>query len=529
METSVLKYFANRLLPRRGEVPLVAIPTRGVPALCDELVPIRRPHFELREGGLFFLVSRRPHAELDGQEQALWSAIDGTASFGVLRQSFPGLDALVSRFWTLGVVELAETSFRNDRGRILVVEPHMDDAVLSVGGLMWQRRHEAEFCVLAVASESNFTSYHKMDRPYYDVAAVSALRRAESDTVMRLLGGRMDVLGAFDAPLRYYDGEWTLDWFLANRSAMATYVNHSAPPEAVDRMAQQLAERFAASDAQELWIPMGIGISADHETTRNACLAALQSNPDLFARFDVYLYQDTPYVIDYPDHAARIVAALGQAGARLEPTCADIGGALPDKLRLLAIFGSQFKPSYMDPKTVAAAQQSGASSGMEQGEIRYRLRSLPKGPLQAALYSGRPKVEAIVRKLQRWYPRNRAARRIRILIPTGVGCWQDDMGFLLEAFPCAVFEVHLAAGAKGEAGRLDSPRLDVRIVGSSARDWAKRIARVLVSSPRPLIVVTGNKLWQAAPLVRIGLFPFRPLAVSTIDHLVAALRSLRNP
>lgn len=492
----------------------------------EHLIPVKRPHYRLNGSSLFFLISKRPHTELDCADAELWQAIDGVSSVGELIQSFPDAQRQLFRLWQEGTIELAEANFLTNRRRVLVVEPHMDDAVLSVGGMMWQRRHEANFTVLSVASESNFTSYHKLDRPFYEVATVSALRRAESEVVMRLLGGQLDVLGTLDAPLRYSGGDWSENWFLAHRRAVSAFTNHSPSPHAIDLLADLLAARFSASDAQELWIPMGIGFNADHEATRNACLAALQRTPSLFERLDVYLYQDTPYVIEFSEHEPRIATSLREAGAVLEPTYSDIGIDLPAKLRLLSVFGSQFKPGFMDPLVVASARHAGKRVDMDFAEARYRLAALPTRPTEAELYSGRPNVEAIARQLRRWYPRRCNARRIRILSPIGVGCWQQDMGHLLDAFPEAVLEVHLSDSAAGEAERLVSARLDVRPVASSARGWLRRISRVLISRPWPMIVVTGNNLWKAAPLVRFALFLWRPLVVTSVDHLVAALRLL---
>ena len=53
--------------------------------------------------------------------------------------------------------------------RYLIVEPHMDDAVLSLGKAMGKRRHEAEMTVLTVSSISNYTSYHKLFRGLFDI------------------------------------------------------------------------------------------------------------------------------------------------------------------------------------------------------------------------------------------------------------------------------------------------------------------------------------------------------------------------
>ena len=56
--------------------------------LSHDAVPMRLPHFQLKSGSLYFLISRRPYATLNDEEQALWNAMDGTACIGDLRARF---------------------------------------------------------------------------------------------------------------------------------------------------------------------------------------------------------------------------------------------------------------------------------------------------------------------------------------------------------------------------------------------------------------------------------------------------------
>ena len=105
----------------------------------------------------------------------------------------------------------------------------MDDAVLSVGGLMWALRNTCEFTVVSIAGHSNFTSYYMLDREFFNVARVSALRKAESELVMRLLGGRHVILEEYDAPLRCQPGNWTLDWYRRHRRSIIAYIHHCSP------------------------------------------------------------------------------------------------------------------------------------------------------------------------------------------------------------------------------------------------------------------------------------------------------------
>jgi LmbE family N-acetylglucosaminyl deacetylase len=491
--------------------------------LTDNIVPLRRPHFHLRGRQLFFLISKRPYTEFDAIDAELWENIDGTVTIAELRGQFPDVSGQIQKFWDLEIVEVAPARFEEHRKRILVIEPHMDDAVLSVGGLMWLRRNECEFTVLTVVGVSNFTSYCRIDREYFDVKTVTDLRRAESEAVMHVLGGKHRVLDQHDAPLRYQPGNCTIGWYKKNRRSISAFVNHSSPDAEVESLVESIIPALSSTDAQEIWIPLGVGTSADHEMTRNACLRALMRLPDLCQRVEMYFYQDVPYAIMFPQHTAQILDAIGSSGGMVEQVCDDVGEAMPDKLRMLSVFGSQFKPSYMDPKVVACGHQAIASDS-GYGELRFRIKKLPGRVDQIDFYSGREHVRALLGRLEKWYPRHRSAKRIRILCPMGVGRWKEDMSFLLEAFPNAILEVHITDDAIDETGRFVSPRIEIRPVNGLRSAWIFRILSVILSRPRPLMVLTSVKLRKLVPFVKASCFMSDPLPATTIDHLVQALR-----
>lgn len=490
--------------------------------IIDGQIPLRRPHFRLEDGKLYFLISRRPHAELSPAEVDLWNRFDGTTTVGLLRNQQPHAAAHIRRLWDLGAVELIEPVAAAARRRILIVEPHMDDAILSVGGIMWRRRRECEFSVLSVVGVSNFTSYYRLDRDYFDTDTVSTLRRAESDTAMRVLGGHHRTLDLHDAPLRYQPGAWTRAWYAKHRRSVSAYINRGPKSADIEALAELLRSAFASTTVSEIWIPLGVGTSTDHEMTRNACLRALWLSPTLAASTSLHLYQDVPYALQYPRHTAQIISAIVSGGGELEPIIENINDAIDAKLRLLDIFGSQFKPSYMAPKVVATARQASGSPG-KLAEVLYRVRRMPTRIDFGEMYSGRDAVYSMAGRLGAWYSKHRDAPRIRVICPIGVGCWRDDMMSLLAAFPRAVFEIHLIADAVEETIQFESPRIDVRPVQATKLAWILHLLRVLMSRPVPLIAVTSNRFSDARRMVQFGCFWMSPVVVTTIDHFVQAL------
>jgi hypothetical protein len=115
--------------------------TAAGPVLPSDAVVVRRPHFRLQRDSLFFLISNRPFAVLAPAEHSLWNALENDTTVGELEARL-GTSAgeAIRRPVALGVAEVLTPAPSGKRRRVMVIEPHMDDAALSVGGLMLQRR-----------------------------------------------------------------------------------------------------------------------------------------------------------------------------------------------------------------------------------------------------------------------------------------------------------------------------------------------------------------------------------------------------
>ena len=492
----------------------------------ENQIPVRRPHFEIRDNRLFFLISARPHMDLTPDEVELWNRCDGHTAVGSLGLPFATARDALARLWESEVIELVPESFPANRRKVIIIEPHMDDAVLSVGGRMWEMRDTHEFIVVTVAGTSNFTSYYKICRDYFDVGTVTALRRRESELAMRVLGGTHRILSGHDAPLRYEPGEWSLDWFRKNKRSISAYINHPADSAEMDARTSEIYNFLLSAEADEVWMPMGIGMSADHEATRNASLLALMKlTKSGNGKGGFFLYQDVPYGFRFPEHGSRILRVLEEAGAVLERMRIDVTGSMSAKLRLISNFASQFKMSYMEP-LVRENGRANAGKSSEYGELMVRMRKPPAAIDLFELYSGEPQVRGLVRRLRAWKERNRQAARITVLCPMGVGRWREYMEVLLDEFPDSIIELHLTRDALEETKRFSSPRILIRPVDARGSAWLLRIAKVLLGFPRPLVVFTGWRFQGMTRLLRAALFPFDVVPAASICHVVEALRRL---
>lgn len=491
-------------------------------ALAADAVVLRNPHFVRREEALFFLDSRRPHMTLTTADAALWDALEGNPSVADLRARIgsgmeEGLEQLLGK-----AVCYVASRFPGKRRRVAVIEPHIDDAALSVGGTIWQRRDRCEFTIVTVGSRSNFTSYFDLDRAYFDVEKVSALRKAEADLFARLIGGRHVALGHNEATLRYRDGDWTLDWYRRHRYSVSAFISHRSGDAELRRWTDAVRAVLRDIQAEELWIPLGVGAHTDHELARNACLSALLEEPALSVGRELHFYQEVPYAVHDPGYTTRLVHALERAGACLVPAPSSIEESFDAKLRLLTVFGSQFKLEALLPAIDASARL--ASGGSGRSELLWRVEQLPQTLDQLSLYVDAPVIEQNAGLLSQWSLRHRHTGKMRILLLVPPGRWAEDLELLFGTFPDAHFDVYATTATEAEVAERPSSRVRLRRVASGRTAWAMLSLRLAVSPPVPTVFLAGPKrLALAERLSR--LWPMSdPVVLPSLGHLVTALQ-----
>jgi LmbE family N-acetylglucosaminyl deacetylase len=483
---------------------------------------VARPHWRLVDDGLVFLCSRRPHRLLSAEEAALWQAIRNSPTLAELRQQFGSAVGEKLVDWhAAGLCEFIESQFRANRRRILVIEPHADDAALSVGGTLWQWRHDFEFTVATMASRSNFTSYYYLDRPYFSIETVGAIRSAESELFSRLIGGRQIDVGLTDAALRYHDTDWSHAFFRAHRGAIAAATARQANAAERRRWADAARALLALPGFEEVWIPQG-SPHGDHRLASEACLAALVDKPALLAGRRLRVYQDVPYAARYPAYSAQATVGLHRAGFSPVAETSAIGEALLAKLRLVSVYASQFKMAAMADDILASAREGKDSGPVERF---WTLRSLPAAQSN---WQDHLAGDAGPRGPARdWFRRNTGCAALRILLLVPTGAWQEDLERLRSAFPRARFTVHAAPAAiaevrAAEAGLNAAARPAVETVGAGQRAWIALALRLALASPAPTLFVVGDRRRREAGWLA-GLWPRSDtLVVASIDELHAA-------
>jgi LmbE family N-acetylglucosaminyl deacetylase len=206
-----------------------------------------------------------------------------------------------------------------DRGRCLVVSPHPDDAVLSLGATMLglpARSARATVVTCCAGTPAADVAASWWDTRSGFVRAVDAVgwRRGEDRRACALLGCDVLQLDVPDGP--YRTGNWEA------------------------RLAAELTPLVAAADA--VYVPAGVADNPDHELTRRAALRA-----SLQADANVLLYAELPYAVTGPQ--GELVEGWWASGGAPwrpgRPTIGQVGAAdWALKLRAVLEYRSQLVP-----------------------------------------------------------------------------------------------------------------------------------------------------------------------------------------
>jgi LmbE family N-acetylglucosaminyl deacetylase len=392
------------------------------------------------------------------------------------------------------IIELIPPITPPPRPHLLVIEPHMDDAVLSVGGRLLHRRGRCRTTILSVAKWSNFTSYFQSRRNFLDVREVTELRLQESALAARLLGAEYRCLNGIDSPLRFWPAEhWSLaivDKF--NRNPQA-FVNTFPDPKEVSLLAEQLVQELSVHAPDELWIPMGLGNHVDHRTTRSACLLMLAEARNRLSGVPVFMYEELPYAAML-GHAAQIRAALSDCGTRVVRGTEDITDVFEDKLRAVSVFASQFKVSAMAPGIRRVAAREACAEG-KLAEAYCRLEGEVRLPLESRLsfeWAGLATLGSHIRELRQ---DKKERRRLTVIaLPSGsLGKWKRESASLAAAFPTADIRVYAPESMAWQTGEGGDEKLRVDYVPARWRAWASVIWREFFHFGTPSVV-----LWRGA-------------------------------
>jgi LmbE family N-acetylglucosaminyl deacetylase len=448
--------------------------------------PRALPHLARRGREVYFLASRRPCLELDDQGVALFDALDGTRTLAEIAAHDARAIDRVAEWRARGlVVALPRIAAPPPGGpHVVVIEPHMDDAALSVGGVLAKKRGHARITLVSVVRDSSFTSYAMQDRlDFADVAAVTALRTAETALAARMLGAETHVVGEVDALLRFVRARGHERTPLSRLdAAVRAWMRFGPTDEEVEELATALGAMVRALAPDELWVPLGAGGHVDHVRTREACLSLVARGDGLAPR--TFFYEDLPHVGRYPDQPEHIARAVEACDGELRRTVEDVGDVFDDKLEIVSAYASQFKMRFMKPLLVEHAEAAAGKAGA-RAEVFHELVRAPRTvPPRRATTTQPARAGEVGEALARWCRSPDDVRRLAVVAASPLGDRARLVATLSARFPRAAIEV---LGDR-DAGDADLPALaraassaeaagaHVLWVGDGAAPDARRIA-----------------------------------------------------
>lgn len=194
--------------------------------------------------------------------------------------------------------------------RWLFLSPHLDDAVLSCGGLIARLASSATVCVLTVFTGaplwgpySGAAQWLHGVSGYSNACALSLVRKREDRAALRGLNVQCSHLSFRDAVYRRSAvGEWLYQGDL-----------QVAPKIDDEPLIRRLADAFRklAGKYDTVVYPLGIGGHVDHQIVRTA---AVQADLPCVCYKDVpYCLMKQPVTVAVPDNLKSVNFALGAA------------------------------------------------------------------------------------------------------------------------------------------------------------------------------------------------------------------------
>jgi LmbE family N-acetylglucosaminyl deacetylase len=466
------------------------------------------------------MLSRRPTLEILPDEVSFYEAIDGSRTVAQLEERHPGAGELLRQWHQAEVLELIAPITPPSHPRIVVIEPHIDDAVLSAGGRMLNRSGKSHITVLSVVTRSIFTSYLTLGRPFLDCQAITKLRNEESELACRLIGAEHRSLGWDDAPLRVLPADqWTAETAEICKDSLYLFTNYVPDQREIHVLAEQLARKLCALAPDELWFPMGLGNHVDHRMTRNACLLMLTEARSQFQNTIVSMYEDLPYA-ETPGHPKQVENVMRAAGNCVTRETEEITDVFEEKARVASVYASQFKSSYIIPDLRGAAEREGRGDG-RLGEAYLRLEGKVQAPRESLLAResrGLRRLESQVRRLVK--PGDGPGKITIVALPTGsMGKWKSATKCLLNSIPDPRFQIFAPSNTAWQMGEGVEERISVRLVPNRWQSFARIITSQVFRVGSPVVI-----LWRGAYCAEP--FAVGKRAVNLIFRLILPFRQL---
>jgi hypothetical protein len=211
------------------------------------------------------------------------------------------------------------------------------------------------------------------------------------------------------------------------------------------------------------------------------------------ANASVQMYEDLPYNIS--DQALQIQKAFERHGAKLLRCTEDITDVFDEKLRVVSIFASQFKRSYIEPRIRRCAEIAEHAAQGRLTEVYYRVQDRIEKPYESSLAPNRPALEVCRRRARLLFRKRMKCQRLAVMATpsANLGRWRADFERLLKIFPISNISLYSLPTMAWQIREAVPDRISMMVVRNGLADWVRLMVNALIQS-RTLIVI----LWWGA-------------------------------
>jgi len=210
--------------------------------------------------------------------------------------------------------------------RSIIISPHSDDAILSVGGRILVNPEQEQFSVLNSFSTCAFTIIPGLT----DVEKITQMNNAEELNALGSIGVSVEFMHLPEVLLRGYK-RWDM------------------PPEYPkdDKVRKTIRLRIMslAKDTNRFYFPLGIGNHTDHLLVTDTAIDLFQRK--ILVGKELFFYEDLPYSFEKGGADKRALKVEKALGKKLEEKSLDISSQINKKLELIMMYKSQYDKEYV--------------------------------------------------------------------------------------------------------------------------------------------------------------------------------------